>query len=295
MFKMYGSVPPMITPFDEQGDIDEKGLIKLVEYLSEEVDGLFICGSYGSGPMMSVEERKLVAEITIKTVAGRIPVIVHTGTTNTRDTVVLTRHAQDAGATGAASVGPFYFRHNHDNLMAFYGAMRKSVDPAFPLYLYHNPAFSGYEMALATVRELKNIGINGVKDATFNIMTLAAYMRELAGDDFDVALGTEAMWASARALGVEAFIPGLANAFPEICRRMHREGMAGEIEKCRETQFKVNRMRDIMYLAKSTQLAVYAMLAIRDIVHAYPRSPFVPARPAEVNDIRKALQELEVI
>ena len=99
---------------------------------------------------------------------------------------------------------------------------------------------------------------------------------------FDVALGTEAMWLSARVLRCEAYIPGIANAFPEICKKMYQEGMEGRYEECRTTQFQVNKMRDIMYLAKSTQLAIYAMLEIRGIVTCYPRKPFVPAsRPGK--------------
>jgi dihydrodipicolinate synthase/N-acetylneuraminate lyase len=71
--------------------------------------------------------------------------------------------------------------------------------------------------------------------------------------------------------------------------------MKSDFEACRRTQFKVNRMRDIMYLARSTQLAVYAMLEIRGIISAFPRSPFVPAGEQEKLRIRQALTELEVL
>ena len=295
MFKMYGVVPPMITPFTADGTVDEDGLRRLVAYLSDKVDGLFICGSYGSGPMMSLEERKRVAEITVKTVDGKIPVVTHTGTTNTRDTIELSRHAADIGCAAVSAVGPYYFKHNEDNLLAFYSALVESVGPDYPAYVYHNPQFSGYEIAPATMKKLIDLGIRGIKDATFNIMTFASYMRELAVDGCDVVLGTESMWLSARALGAEAFIPGLGNAFPELCREMHRSGMRDDLPTCREVQFKVNRLREIMYLAKSTQLAIYAMLEIRGILKTYPRSPFVPASFEQKEGIRKALTEMEVL
>ena len=92
MFKLQGVVPPMITPFDQQGELDVAKLEQLVDFLSERVNGLFICGSYGSGPLMNVEERKKVAEVCVKVSDGRVKVIAHTGTTNTRDTVELARH-----------------------------------------------------------------------------------------------------------------------------------------------------------------------------------------------------------
>jgi len=295
MFKLKGVIPPMITPFNKEGNLDINSLEKLVNFLKGRVDGLYICGSYGSGPLMSVEEREKVAEVTVKVVNGGIPVIAHTGTTSTRDTVILTKHAEKIGCQGAAAVGPYYFHHNEDNLLEFYGSMLKSVSPDFPVYVYHNPKFSGYDISLNTLKKLKELGIHGIKDATFNMITFATYMRELNDNDFDVVLGTEALWLSACALGAQAYIPGLGNAFPEICQKMYQEGINNNFEACRKTQFKVNQLREIMYLAKSTQLAVYAMLEIRGIIKAYPRSPFVPAAEKEKEEIKKRLSEMGVI
>jgi len=244
---------------------------------------------------MSLKERKRIAEICVKKVKGKIPIVAHTGTASTRETVELTQHAEKIGCAAAAAVGPYYFHHGPDNVIEFYASMLKAVSPDYPIYVYHNPKFSGYEITLDTMKRLRDIGVHGIKDATFNILTLATYMRELASDRFDVVLGTEAMWASACALGAEAFIPGLGNAFPEICRQMYEEGMQNQVQSCRQTQFKVNRLRDVMYLARSTQMAVYAMLEIRNVIKAYPRSPFVPASQTEKENIRQALQQLEVI
>lgn len=295
MFKLKGVVPPLITPFKENGDLDLKSLEKLLDFLKDKTNGLYICGSYGSGPMMTLEERKRVAETCMACIGDKIPVIVHTGTACTRETVELTRHAEDIGCQAAAAVGPYYFHHDADDVIAFYDAMRKCVSPEFPIYVYHNPQFSGYDISLDTMGKLVDLGINGIKDATFNIITFASYMREFSQDGLDVVLGTESMWASARALGAEAYIPGLGNAFPEICGKMWREGMNNDTAACRETQFRVNALRDVMYLARSTQLAVYAMLDIRNVICAYPRAPFIPASPEEKEAIRFALQQLEVL
>jgi dihydrodipicolinate synthase/N-acetylneuraminate lyase len=285
----------MITPFDEAGDLDVRALEKLVEFLSTRAQGLFICGSYGSGPMMSVQERKQVAEITQRIVGEKIPVIVHTGTTNNRDTVELSLHAKSIGCAAVAAVGPYYFHHSEDTLLAFYSGILKAVGQEFPVYVYNNPKFQGYEFSLSTMTKMKEMGVHGIKDATFDILTFANYMRLLASDSFDVALGTESMWLSARVLGCEAYIPGIGNVFPELCVKMWREGMNNDFAGCRQTQFLVNRIRNTMYLARSTQLAVYAMAKIRGIVDAFPRAPFVPASNEEVSVIRQSLESAGVI
>lgn len=293
MFKMKGVVPPMLTPFKENGELDVQSLKTLVGFLKNEVDGLFITGSYGAGPMMDLDERKKVMETTVGVTKGDIPVIPMVGTTNNMESIELAKHAEKNGAAAVAAVGPFYFSHNTDDLIDFYTDLVESVN--IPVYLYNNPGFQGYTIDLDTVKKLKSRGLAGVKDATFDILTHAQYHRVLKDKNFDVALGTEAMFASARVLGCEAFIPGLANAFPEINKKMYNEGMAWDMQACAATQFKINELRDVMYLARSTQLAVYAMLQIRGIIKAYPRRPFVPATEEEISSIRKELVRLEMI
>ena len=296
MFKMKGVVPPMITPFDASGNVDGEALRILVRYLRERVDGLFITGSYGGGALMSEEERRLVAETTIREADGKIPVIVHVGTADSLSAMRLADHAAGAGAAAVSAVGPFYYKHGADGICAFYGAIVEACRGRLPVYVYNNPQFQGYPMELKTIRTLKeSVGVQGLKDATFDIIQHANYMRTLKDENFDVALGTEAMWLSACILGCDAYIPGLGNAFPEICGEMYRQGAGGDFAACRKTQFTVNAMREIMYVARSTQLAIYAMLEIRGIVNCYPRSPFIPASDEEKTVIRRRLGELGVL
>ena len=292
--KLKGVIPPMITPFKENGELDEDSLKALVEYLSLHVDGLFICGSYGCGPLMSLEERKLVAEITKKYAGSNTKVVVHTGTTNTRDTIELTQHAKSIGCDAAAAVGPYYYSHQDVDVLSYYSDILESCTD-IPFYIYNNPKFKGYSISLDTLKKLKARGLAGIKDATFDIMQHAVYQRELCDDGFDVALGTEAMWVSAHALGCRAFIPGIGNVYPELCKQMWNESMAGESEKALATQFKINQLRDVMYLARSTQLAIYAIAEIKGIMKAYPRAPFVPATEAEMAKVRAALLEFGLI
>ena len=158
MKKLSGVIPPMITPFLENGDLDVSGLKILVGYLKNEVDGLFITGSYGSGPMMTIEERKLVTELTVKEAGGKIPIIAMIGTTNNRESVELAVHAENVGVKAIAAVGPYYFSHKKDDLVCFYKELINSVN--IPVYLYNNPGFQGYEtvsythLTLPTNREV---------------------------------------------------------------------------------------------------------------------------------------------
>lgn len=295
MKKLKGVVPPMITPFDAEGRLDEYNLQKLVEYLSPKVDGLFICGSYGCGPLMTLEERKKVAEIVRKYSAEETMIVVHTGALTTKDTTELTLHAAEIGCDTAAAVGPYYFHYGDEELIRYYSDVIDAAGERIPFYAYHNPKFQGYETSLNVMKQLKNAGLSGIKDATFDLMNYAIYERELVDDNFDLALGTEALWISAHALGCRAYIPGIGNVFPELCGAMFEASMKEEKERARGLQFLINKLRDIMYLAGSTQLAIYAIAEIRGIMTAYPRRPFLPPTAGEKEAIKEALKELEVI
>ena len=295
-FRMRGVVPPMITPFKENEEVDYDLLKTLVDFLKEEVDGLFITGSYGCGPLMSLEERKKVTESTVKIVKNKIQVVVMVGTTNNRDSAELARHAKDAGADAIAAVCPYYFKHTPDSVCRFFSDLITAVENDLPVYLYDNPGFQGYPISLETVKRLCcDVGVHGIKDATFDILTHATYQRLFGSIGKDIVSGTEAMWLASSVLGAKAFIPGLGNVFPEICKKMFNETESGEFEKAKDTQFKINRIREIMYKASSTQMGVYAMLKIRGIISSYPRSPFINASQKETEAIRNELENLGLL
>lgn len=222
-------------------------------------------------------------------------IIAMTGTINTEDTIELTCHAMEIGLDAASAVAPYYYHHNMDDVTGFYRDIMDAVGRDFPVYIYTNPKFSGYAVDMDTMKRLKELGLAGVKAASFDIMEYANYVRELRDDNFDVVLGTEALWLPAAVYGGQAFIPGLANVFPEICVQMFEESQRGDYEACRKTQFKINELRQVMYLARSSQLAIYAMLELRGVVVCFPQKPFTSASAAEMKQMETRLKELGML
>jgi len=292
MKNMFGVVPPLVTAFKENGELDEDAQKVIVNFLKEKVYGLFICGSYGSGPLMNVKERKKVFEVTAKEVNGKIPVIAHVGAPNLRDSIILAQHAEKYGADRVAAVSPYYYHHNEESILYYFSELVKAVE--IPVYVYNNPKTVGYNIDDKLVLKLVNIGVKGIKDSSFDIMMFANYLWKTP-EDFDVVLGSEALWLSAVALGAKAFIPGLGNAFPEICVDLFNTGINGDIVKCREIQKKVNALRDLMYSAGSTIVAVYSMLEFRGIVKTYPRHPFIQMKLDEKNKFKNKLMEFRIL
>jgi dihydrodipicolinate synthase/N-acetylneuraminate lyase len=287
MKKLEGVIPPMVTPFTPDGSLDEYNLTKLVHFLSEHVHGLFICGSYGNGPLMNVEEKKRVIDVVAKHIAPAIRLVVHVGATNVRDAVAVARYAEGAGAAKVSSVVPYYFHHTRESIKLYFERLVQAV--RIPVYAYNNPKFTGVAIDVPLLQELADLGVAGVKDSSFDIMTLANFAQKIRRPDFDVVLGTEAMFLYAATIGVRAFIPGLGNAFPEICRDLHEAATTFQMDRARTLQARVNDLRDIMYLAKSTVVAVYALLKIRGVCDACPREPFIALGDRETAAMREEL------
>ena len=228
-----GVIPPLTTPFTEEGEIYEEGLRNLLDFQVEKGShGLFLCGTYGSGPLMSLDQRKRVVEIAKDHVGERITIIVHVGTTNTRDSVELAKHAEENGAAAVAAVPPYYYRHDEKTVLEHFRQLVKAVD--IPVYVYNNPKTSGFTVTPSTLVKMVDLGVKGIKDSGFSIIEFSHFVIELADRrEFNFIIGTEALFLPAMLLGANGCISGLANAFPEVVVELYNKIMNKNYEEAK--------------------------------------------------------------
>lgn len=289
--KLRGVIPPMITPFDVHGEVDKKALRSVVGFLKTRVDGLFICGSYGGGPLMSPEQRKIVVETTIDEVNGLIPVIVHVGAISTDVSVDLARHAAANGANRVASVPPYYYGHGPAVVKDHFRQLADAVD--IPVYIYNNPKTVGYAISPQLASELKSVGVAGVKDSSFDLMVFTGFQMSCE-PDFDVVMGTEALFWPASVVGARAFIPGLGNAFPEVMKDLYNAAITRNHEKALELHIKSVAMRDAIHNVGPNLVGVQAALGLRGVDAGLPKSPFTPLNVESRNRLKAAMEALGI-
>jgi dihydrodipicolinate synthase/N-acetylneuraminate lyase len=288
-----GIIPPIMTAFTKEGQIYEQGTREIVDFLLPHVQGLYPCGTYGCGPLMSISERKKVAEIIIDQVNERVPVIVHVGTADTVTTVDLARHAEAHGAKAVGAICPYYVHHDDQAVYTHFKILIDAVN--CPVFLYDNPSAAGYKASDAVLLRLAQEGLAGVKDSTFDIVNY--YLMQLTLKDFpelNLISGTEAMLVAAFDAGAQAAVTGLANIYPDLMNRFYQEYLSGDREKIMATQKKVLLARKIMKFGPTVP-SCHAILKMRGIDSGYPRLPFTPVS-AEVEDrIRKGLINLGLL
>ena len=290
--KIKGIIPPVLTPFTEQGEPDLDVFGNLLDFLVEHVHGLYPLGTYGSGPLMPKEMRIRLAEFIVKKVDGRAPVIMHIGCADTPSAVELAKAAEASGADAVASIVPFYYKYDERCLYEHFLRIIESVD--IPFYVYNNPGMGNNTITPQLLARLADAGLKGIKDSSFDILTFYAFKRAIKRDDFDFIIGTEALLLAAAQAGACACVSGVSNSFPEVMRKFYDAIESGDIDKAVEYQQLVNRIREVMHVANSV-ISIHAMLKIRGIESGVPRRPLLTADEATYKKIQNGLSELGIL
>lgn len=183
-----GSYVPLVTPFDGKGRVDRKTLEKLIEWhIVEGTEGIVCSATTGEGPALSDGERKKIAEICIRSAAGRVPVIVSTGVSDTRTSVRYTESALKLGASGCLVVTPYYNKPNQQGCVLHFAEIAKV---GLPVILYHNPPRAVVRLTAETILYLSQIpNIVGIKESSHDlglVRKIAKHIDVFSGDD-DIA------------------------------------------------------------------------------------------------------------
>ena len=222
-----GTWPAMLTPLDEQGEPNLEQLERLTElYVEQEMDGLYVCGSTGQGPLLSAPQRRAVAECVVKTTAGRIPVMVHVGAIATEESVALAEHAARVGADAISSVGPIYYHTSIEETFEHY--RRIGAATALPMFVYYLSHLNRHviEPAEYVERLLRLPNIAGMKITDGNLHQFGL-IRSCAGDRLQLFSGADELMCHAALSGACGAIGTFYNVWGPTCRAVRQAFVGG--------------------------------------------------------------------
>jgi len=298
-----GSLVPNITIFDARGDLDLDKTAWHMDWMFEKgVDGLFLTGSYGAGPLMTSAERIEVFKIA-KQAALKFPgkvLIPHVGCIDTKSTLELAVAAEQVGVDGIAAVPPFYYKHSEDLILRFYREIVECV--SIPVYAYNNPETSRFSFTLNTVQKLQEMGLAGLKDSPVDVgfVSTVYYEAKINQKPFEVILGTSKGWLPYYYMGSRAMIAGMNNWAPEIITYLVKttfDGLQAESEKAYLVMMDLSRKMHFMDSTIVSHMGLYA----RGYDAGYPRLPmalpsFDNPRYLEIREIiQKGLDQLGLV
>ncbi|MFV0293010.1 MAG: 4-hydroxy-tetrahydrodipicolinate synthase [Paracoccus sp. (in: a-proteobacteria)] len=271
MFK--GSMPALITPFTQDGELDLDTLQKLVEWqISEGSSGLVPCGTTGESPTLSHEEDRAVVREVVHIAAGRVPVIAGAGSNSTREAIGLAQHAESAGTNALLIVTPYYNKPTQAGLIAHYTAVHEATK--LPIIIYNIPGRSVVDMSPETMGELAKLPrIVGVKDATGKLERVSQ-QRLTCGTDFIQLSGEDATALGFNAHGGVGCISVTANVAPRLCAEFQAATLEGNFALALKLQDKLMPLHDAIFLEPGLVGAKYALSKL-GIGNARVRLPLV--------------------
>ncbi|MEX6507131.1 4-hydroxy-tetrahydrodipicolinate synthase [Jiella sp. M17.18] len=287
MFK--GSIPALITPFAEDGSLDERAFAAFVEWqMGEGSSGLVPVGTTGESPTLTHDEHKRVVEICVEATAGRVPVIAGAGSNNTEEAIDLARFAEKAGANGLLVVTPYYNKPNQKGLYAHYAALAKAV--SLPILIYNIPGRSVIDMTPETMGRLAAdfSNIVGVKDATAKVDRVSE-QRATCGTDFVQLSGEDATALGFNAHGGHGCISVTANVAPRLCADMQAACAAGDYAKALSIQDRLMPLHKALFIEPNPTGVKYALSKLGRVRNSV-RCPLVPVDPSTEETIDAALR-----
>lgn len=234
--RLTGILPALMTPYDSSGKISEPMLCRMVShYVQTGVDGLYVCGGTGEGVLLSVAERKQVAEVVVRETRHRVPVIIHVGAVSTPDAVELATHAERTSAEGVASVPPFFYRGSTEAIYQHYAAIAERC--GLPLLLYNIPTVTGVTVTPDMMARFMEIPtVIGMKFSSSDLFQMHQIL-QLDHGRLNVLSGNDEIFLAALAMGAHGHIGLTLNFMPKLFAQIFSAFRAGKIAEAQNAQF----------------------------------------------------------
>jgi 4-hydroxy-tetrahydrodipicolinate synthase len=273
-----GSYPPLVTPF--RGDrVDDDVYVTLVDYqVKEGSHGIVVNGTSAEPSLLTITERKHIAELAIRAARGRLPVVVATGSQSHAETVELTEHAAAAGADAVLVVTPYYVRPPQRGLVEYFADLAGRTP--LPLLLYHIPGRAAVSLTIDSLIAIAERAPTfvGMKHASDDLGLVSDALQRL-GPEFRIMVGLEELSLPMLALGAAGMVNAVGNLAPRKVAALHRAVADGNIVEARRVHFELLELNRAVFFDTNPIPIKYMMKRVGLLPENSHRLPMMPATP----------------
>jgi 4-hydroxy-tetrahydrodipicolinate synthase len=286
VFKPQGIITPIVTPMMKDEKINEGELRAQVNrQIACGINGIFALGTNGEVYALTTEEKLEIIKIVVGETRGRVPVYAGTGCIGTKETLWMSRKAQELGVDVLSIVSPYFVAVSQEDIYRHYSNIAESID--LPIVLYNMPARTGNNIDYPTVCKLSQYpNIVGIKDSSGNFDNTLRYI-ENTDRRLSVLAGSDSLILWTLLAGGSGAIAGTANVYPEIAVAIYQLWRAGKIEEANQQQAKLRPLRDVMKLGNPNSVIKRAMNLLGHPVGP-AREPVGGVNPKIDEELRKA-------
>ncbi|QEC50966.1 4-hydroxy-tetrahydrodipicolinate synthase [Anseongella ginsenosidimutans] len=286
--QLKGTGVALVTPFDQDGNIDFDSLRKLINHIIDnQAEFLVPLGTTGESATLSKEEKKRVFDFVAEVTAGRAPLVAGIGGNNTAELLDCLRAFDHTAYTAILSVSPYYNKPSQEGLFQHF-KMLASESP-LPLIIYNIPGRTGSNITAETTLRLAEVpNISGVKEASANFEQFMEIIRHMP-PDFCFLSGDDGLALPIIALGGHGVISVAGNAFPKDVSDMVRHCLRGDFAEARKLHYKLAALIPLLF-EEGNPAGIKAFLRELSICGDTLRLPLV--RPGNVlrEKISKAVE-----
>ena len=283
----------LITPFCEDGSVDYKSLVRLMEYqLDNGADFFCILATTGETPCLTKDEKQKIKDLVVSTVNGRVPILMGCGGNNTAAVVEELKTGDFRGIDGVLSVCPYYNKPSQEGLYQHFKAIAAAT--SLPVVLYNVPGRTGVNLkAETTVRLARDCeNIVAIKEASGSLEQVDEIIKNKP-KDFAVISGDDALTFPMISCGAEGVISVIGNALPKEFSRMIRLEFKGEYEGARKIHHRFTELFSLLFV-DGNPAGVKAMLHEMGFIENVLRLPLVPTRISTLQKMSEILKELKI-
>jgi 4-hydroxy-tetrahydrodipicolinate synthase len=298
MKKLTGAYTALITPMKENGEVDYEGFRRLINFQIEEgIDGLVPLGTTGETPTLAEDEEETLISIAVEEAGGRVPVIVGTGSNDTKYMAAYTRRAKDLGADAALVVTPYYNKPNDSGLLRHFEA---AAAEGLPVVVYNIGSRTGRNIPVPLMAKIALIpGVAGVKEASGDPGQMGDVIREIAlprqkaGNPFAVLSGDDALTLPLIALGGDGIISVVSNLVPRRVKALAKACLDGDFEEGRRLHHELLPLFKAAFI-ETNPAPIKAAMTWAGLPGGPVRLPLGPLAPASEAVIRAAMEGLGI-
>ena len=242
--RFQGVMPALVTPLTEDERINVPVLRGLIDFLiSQEADGFYIGGATGEGLALPRQEREVLAEESVKAIAGRKPAVIHIASADYSEAIALAKHAEACGADGISAIPPVFFHYDKDDVYQYYKGLAEAVH--IPMMVYYNPA-AGFAIDAEFAARLYGIdnvtAIKWTSSDYFGMMRL----RDLTKGGMNIVNGPDEMLLMGLAAGADGGIGTTYNIQMPTVRKIYDSFRAGDTVSALEAQTQADRVVSVL-------------------------------------------------
>ena len=283
-----GSIVALITPMDEQGEVDYDGLERLITFhLSEKTDALLVLGTTGESSTLSSEEEEEILRFTVEKVNGKVPVIAGAGTNATKKTIERVNRFAELGADQVLVITPYYNKTSDAGLLAHFTAI--ADQSPVPIILYNVPSRTGMTIPIQVLERLaKYPKIIGIKEASGDISYVMAVAR-LLNEAFVLYSGNDDMILPVLSVGGSGVISVWANVRPKQVHDLVSAFNNGNIEKAQAIQLEALPLIHALF-SETNPIPVKAAMEILGLPAGPLRLPLVSLAEEKKEQLARLLE-----